>query len=234
MGLTDWSIVSYASKLVFDIMWVSHQIFCWLLLFIFNYPLWLFIHFIFYRWKRFHVLPTDWVRKSRPYCQMCERLHKDHSTHIYDMKDWFVRDSHCLTKNTPRIRSFIGKGYKHSPEVFIIIIAVIIVLISLLLCICHFLYFNELHGTEFTGPLRSSKEMEAMPWDKIPNRYTNFPGLVWWNFYLYNIAFKLDDSKLSLFSKYSKHPIILMWPVNSGNKPHTSKLSHVSAMVICE
>lgn len=135
---------------------------CWLVVFVFVYPLWLFNPTIFYRWKRFHIIPTDWARKARPFCKMCERLHRDNSTHIYDIKNWFVRDAHCLTKASPRIKSFIGKGYTHFPNVFfLLIIAMIIILSFPVLSICIYICNNELDGTE-EEPSRSSKEVEAI------------------------------------------------------------------------
>ncbi|KAK3881216.1 hypothetical protein Pcinc_014345 [Petrolisthes cinctipes] len=63
----------------------------------------------YFAWKRFHVIPTDWARISRAFCQMCERLHKDNSTHIYDMQKWFVVDSDCITKSDRKLKSFNGK-----------------------------------------------------------------------------------------------------------------------------
>ncbi|XP_071535700.1 alpha-(1,3)-fucosyltransferase C-like isoform X2 [Panulirus ornatus] len=51
----------------------------------------------YYRWKRFHQLPHEWARVAKTYCDMCERLHLDNTTKVYNLKKWFEKDSHCKT-----------------------------------------------------------------------------------------------------------------------------------------
>ncbi|XP_053645983.2 alpha-(1,3)-fucosyltransferase C [Cherax quadricarinatus] len=61
----------------------------------------------YFRWKRFHRLP-GWSKVARSYCDMCERLHTDNSTKVYNLKKWFVDDSHCKSKSSRDISSFIN------------------------------------------------------------------------------------------------------------------------------
>ncbi|XP_069165577.1 alpha-(1,3)-fucosyltransferase C isoform X2 [Procambarus clarkii] len=61
----------------------------------------------YFKWKRFHRLPIDWVNYAKPYCDLCERLHSDNSTKIYDLKKWFVDEAHCKTRNDNDIKAFI-------------------------------------------------------------------------------------------------------------------------------
>ncbi|XP_069953556.1 alpha-(1,3)-fucosyltransferase C-like [Cherax quadricarinatus] len=68
----------------------------------------------YFRWKRFHRIPLDWATFSKPYCDLCERLHTDNSTKMYNLQKWFVEDSHCKTKHDLDISDFIN-GYIISP-----------------------------------------------------------------------------------------------------------------------
>ncbi|XP_037783859.1 alpha-(1,3)-fucosyltransferase C-like isoform X1 [Penaeus monodon] len=63
----------------------------------------------YFKWKSdYFVARGDWARVARAYCAMCERLHTDTTPKTYDLYDWFVSKSHCLSRSSPRIRALIG------------------------------------------------------------------------------------------------------------------------------
>nr|XP_045620427.1 alpha-(1,3)-fucosyltransferase C-like [Procambarus clarkii] len=62
----------------------------------------------YFRWKRFHQIPSDWLNFAKPYCDMCERLHNDNTTKMYDLLKWYVDDAHCKTRHDKDISNFIS------------------------------------------------------------------------------------------------------------------------------
>ncbi|XP_042232481.1 alpha-(1,3)-fucosyltransferase C-like [Homarus americanus] len=64
----------------------------------------------YFRWKRFHWIPHTWANVAKPYCDMCERLHQDNTTKVYNLQQWFVQDSHCKSSYSKDISLFIN-GY---------------------------------------------------------------------------------------------------------------------------
>nr|XP_045620426.1 alpha-(1,3)-fucosyltransferase C-like isoform X2 [Procambarus clarkii] len=61
----------------------------------------------YFRWKRFHWLVDHWAKVAKPYCDLCERLHNDNTTKVYNLKKWFVDDSHCKSSQNKKINAFI-------------------------------------------------------------------------------------------------------------------------------
>ncbi|XP_068213041.1 uncharacterized protein [Palaemon carinicauda] len=58
----------------------------------------------YFSWKPYH-FPASY---RNLWCDLCARLHKDHSTHVYnDLYDWFITQSECKTDQTPEISRFI-------------------------------------------------------------------------------------------------------------------------------
>ncbi|KAK3872913.1 hypothetical protein Pcinc_022043 [Petrolisthes cinctipes] len=41
----------------------------------------------YFRWKRFHLVRMRWERTAKHFCDLCERLHTDNSTKIYNIKE---------------------------------------------------------------------------------------------------------------------------------------------------
>ncbi|KAK8732032.1 hypothetical protein OTU49_007147 [Cherax quadricarinatus] len=62
----------------------------------------------YFRWKRFHQLIHGWATVSRPFCDLCERLHTDTSTSVYDLQRWFADESRCRTFESKDIAPFIN------------------------------------------------------------------------------------------------------------------------------
>nr|XP_045619552.1 alpha-(1,3)-fucosyltransferase C-like isoform X1 [Procambarus clarkii] len=62
----------------------------------------------YFRWKRYYSVRIDWLSKAKPYCDLCERLHTDSTTKVYNLEQWFVEDSQCLTREDPLINAFIN------------------------------------------------------------------------------------------------------------------------------
>ncbi|XP_045620495.2 alpha-(1,3)-fucosyltransferase C isoform X1 [Procambarus clarkii] len=62
----------------------------------------------YFRWKRFHQQPHDWVLVAKPFCDLCERLHSDNTTKVYNMHHWFVDGSSCKIFNSKDIEAFIA------------------------------------------------------------------------------------------------------------------------------
>ncbi|XP_042872463.1 alpha-(1,3)-fucosyltransferase C-like isoform X1 [Penaeus japonicus] len=63
----------------------------------------------YFQWKaNYFVSRGDWARVARAYCTLCERLHTDTKAKTYNLFQWFVDKSHCLSRSSPRIRAFIG------------------------------------------------------------------------------------------------------------------------------
>ncbi|KAK8732039.1 hypothetical protein OTU49_007151 [Cherax quadricarinatus] len=62
----------------------------------------------YFRWKRFHRIP-GWSTVAKPFCDLCERLHTDNDTKVYNnLKKWFVDDSHCKYKSNRDVSAFIN------------------------------------------------------------------------------------------------------------------------------
>nr|XP_053645981.1 alpha-(1,3)-fucosyltransferase C-like isoform X1 [Cherax quadricarinatus] len=61
----------------------------------------------YFRWKRFHRIP-GWSTNAKPFCDLCERLHTDNDTKVYNLKKWFVDDSHCKYKSNRDVSAFIN------------------------------------------------------------------------------------------------------------------------------
>lgn len=66
------------------------------------------------RWKTDYFVSKAWVQGAQAYCALCESLHNDNATKVYDLSEWFVQESRCLEETTPEIRDFIG-GFGHHP-----------------------------------------------------------------------------------------------------------------------
>nr|XP_045620449.1 alpha-(1,3)-fucosyltransferase C-like [Procambarus clarkii] len=63
----------------------------------------------YFRWKRYHRVPNSWENWSKPYCELCERLHADHTVKVYhDIHQWFVEGSSCRTRFNHHIAAFIN------------------------------------------------------------------------------------------------------------------------------
>lgn len=78
------------------------------------------------RWKEnYFVARGDWARVARAYCTLCERLHTDTTPKVYDLFDWFVSKSHCLSRSSPRVRAFIG-GYRYSHYIAFLVSVVVL------------------------------------------------------------------------------------------------------------
>ncbi|KAK4323944.1 hypothetical protein Pmani_005403 [Petrolisthes manimaculis] len=64
----------------------------------------------YFRWKRFHIVRQDFYT----FCKLCEKLHTDTTPKTYDIQKWFVEESHCRTKDTPEISTFLfGNRHHH-------------------------------------------------------------------------------------------------------------------------
>ncbi|XP_063850210.1 alpha-(1,3)-fucosyltransferase C-like isoform X3 [Scylla paramamosain] len=50
----------------------------------------------YFWWKPYYHQTHDWAKKSMAFCDLCERLHDD-TPKTYDLKKWFIDDSHCFT-----------------------------------------------------------------------------------------------------------------------------------------
>ncbi|XP_042232480.1 alpha-(1,3)-fucosyltransferase C-like isoform X2 [Homarus americanus] len=79
------------------------------------------------RWKRFHWIPHPWANEAKPYCDLCERLHQDNTTKVYNLQQWFVQDSHCKSSYSKDISLFINGYIKrwHTEIIPVVIIFVI-------------------------------------------------------------------------------------------------------------
>nr|XP_045610430.1 alpha-(1,3)-fucosyltransferase C-like [Procambarus clarkii]XP_045610431.1 alpha-(1,3)-fucosyltransferase C-like [Procambarus clarkii] len=62
----------------------------------------------YFRWKRYHWVPNFFSTTARTYCDLCERLHTDNTTKMYDLKNWFLDGSHCKTRYDKDISAFIN------------------------------------------------------------------------------------------------------------------------------
>lgn len=61
----------------------------------------------YFRWKRFHQMFGRWTLVSQQYCDLCEKLHTDTTTKIYDMQKWYVGGAQCKNQNSADIKRFI-------------------------------------------------------------------------------------------------------------------------------
>ncbi|XP_042872469.1 alpha-(1,3)-fucosyltransferase C-like [Penaeus japonicus] len=88
----------------------------------------------YFKWKTYYFVSSDWIQRAQAFCALCESLHADNSTKVYDLSKWFVEEAHCLAKTTPEIGDFIG-WYKYHPAVAFLtcmLILLVIVLVFLL------------------------------------------------------------------------------------------------------
>lgn len=49
----------------------------------------------YFLWKSYHFIQNEWANVAKPYCDMCERLHENHTVHAYDVDKWFREESRC-------------------------------------------------------------------------------------------------------------------------------------------
>ncbi|XP_069169702.1 alpha-(1,3)-fucosyltransferase C-like [Procambarus clarkii] len=69
----------------------------------------------YFRWKRYHRVPNSWENWSKPYCELCERLHADHTVKVYhDIHQWFVEGSSCSSRVTSSARGGVGEAHSSS------------------------------------------------------------------------------------------------------------------------
>ncbi|XP_063585989.1 alpha-(1,3)-fucosyltransferase C-like [Penaeus indicus] len=61
----------------------------------------------YFRWKTYHHFPMNFAKFSRPFCEICERLHTDNKKSVYDLRRWFVAKSHCLSGSSTSIKTFL-------------------------------------------------------------------------------------------------------------------------------
>ncbi|XP_042889422.1 alpha-(1,3)-fucosyltransferase C-like isoform X2 [Penaeus japonicus] len=62
----------------------------------------------YFSWKSDQHLATGWAASVRPWCDLCERLHAEASTKIYeDLLGWFVNGSSCLLPTYRDIARFV-------------------------------------------------------------------------------------------------------------------------------
>ncbi|XP_047471251.1 alpha-(1,3)-fucosyltransferase C-like [Penaeus chinensis] len=61
----------------------------------------------YFRWKAYHHFPMNFAKFSRPFCEICERLHTDNKKSVYNLRHWFVTKSHCLSGSSPSIKAFV-------------------------------------------------------------------------------------------------------------------------------
>nr|XP_027206512.1 alpha-(1,3)-fucosyltransferase C-like [Penaeus vannamei] len=61
----------------------------------------------YFRWKNYHHFPMNFAKFSRPFCEICERLHTDNRTSVYNLRHWFVEKSHCMRGSSTRIQDFV-------------------------------------------------------------------------------------------------------------------------------
>ncbi|XP_042872431.1 alpha-(1,3)-fucosyltransferase C-like isoform X2 [Penaeus japonicus] len=62
----------------------------------------------YFRWKSYHHFPLNFAKFSRPYCEICERLHNDNRKSVYNLGHWFVTKSHCMSGASPQIKAFVN------------------------------------------------------------------------------------------------------------------------------
>ncbi|KAG0725399.1 Alpha-(1,3)-fucosyltransferase C [Chionoecetes opilio] len=89
----------------------------------------------YFRWKPYYHQTHDWARKSIAFCDLCERLHHDHTTKSYDLKKWFADDSHCLSMRDSSIREFIDVRLTDNSVIRLLLGAVIVVIVMFVLSI---------------------------------------------------------------------------------------------------
>ncbi|XP_042872471.1 alpha-(1,3)-fucosyltransferase C-like [Penaeus japonicus] len=70
----------------------------------------------YFTWKTDYFVSGDWIQRAQAFCALCESLHADNSTKVYDLSKWFVEEAHCLAKTMLEIRDFIG-GHQYHPIV---------------------------------------------------------------------------------------------------------------------
>ncbi|KAK7084031.1 hypothetical protein SK128_017982 [Halocaridina rubra] len=59
-------------------------------------------------WKRNFQVLTGWAATVRPWCDLCERLHKDKSVKIYkNLSNWFSTEADCLSPGSSTIARFV-------------------------------------------------------------------------------------------------------------------------------
>ncbi|XP_047470885.1 alpha-(1,3)-fucosyltransferase C-like isoform X1 [Penaeus chinensis] len=84
----------------------------------------------YFRWKTDYFVSQAWFQRAQAYCALCERLHTDNGTKVYDLSKWFVQESHCLKKTTPEIQAFIG-GHRYHPALAFLACLLILLAIAL-------------------------------------------------------------------------------------------------------
>ncbi|XP_068213043.1 alpha-(1,3)-fucosyltransferase C-like [Palaemon carinicauda] len=60
----------------------------------------------YFRWKPYHQISSPSVF-TKPWCDMCARLHEDQSPKVYDLYKWYITDSNCKTDSMPEVSRFV-------------------------------------------------------------------------------------------------------------------------------
>ncbi|XP_064093761.1 alpha-(1,3)-fucosyltransferase C-like [Macrobrachium nipponense] len=61
----------------------------------------------YFKWKLSHEVISGWAASSRPWCDLCERLHTDPKEQVYEgLHDWFNSDKDCRLPTSSAIARF--------------------------------------------------------------------------------------------------------------------------------